>query len=289
MEAGFTQGIVRVDGASIYYERRGDGPALLMLSPGMGEASAYSRVADLLADDYTVLTLDRRGVGRSRWQGPRRQFNLLQHAEDAAAVITANGFESASVVGNSSGAAIVLEMVAACPAAVSRAISHEPPIISGLPDRGELFDFYDHLEVMAMEGQVFEAWAEHIRRCGLSHLFPDSPAAPGGEQAENLKNLENFVRDDMQVITYYRPDYARLSASEVPLVIAVGHDSLNIFGPGKPAYYAHAAQLVAKRIGVELVEFPGNHVLQITDPPAFVEALRPLLRPANDLKREVIK
>jgi pimeloyl-ACP methyl ester carboxylesterase len=279
MEPGFTQGIVRVDGASIYYERRGDGPALLMISPGLGEVSAYSRVADLLADDYTVLTFDRRGIGRSRWQGPRRQFNLLQQAEDAAAVITANGFESASVVGSSGGAAIVLEMVAACPAAVSRAVSHEPPVISGLPDRGELFDFYDRLGAMAVEGQVFEAFAGHIRRCGLSGLFPASPSAMSGDQ---LRNLDNFVKDDMQVYTYYRPDYARLSASEVSLVIAVGHDSLNIFGPGKPAYYARAAQLVAKRIGVELVEFPGNHVLQNVDPAAFAGALRPLLRPADD-------
>jgi pimeloyl-ACP methyl ester carboxylesterase len=279
MEPGFTQGIVRVDGASIYYERRGDGPALLMISPGLGEVSAYSRVADLLASDYTVLTFDRRGIGRSRWQGPRRQFNLRQQAEDAAAVITANGFESALVAGSSGGAAIVLEMVAACPEAVSRAVSHEPPIISGLPDRGELFDFYDHLAAMATEGQVFEAFAEHIRRCGLSNLFPAAPAAMGAEQ---LANLDNFVKDDMQVYTYYRPDYARLSASEVPLVIAVGHDSLDIFGPGKPAYYVRAAQLVARRIGVEVVEFPGNHVLQNVEPAAFAKALRPLLRPADD-------
>jgi pimeloyl-ACP methyl ester carboxylesterase len=279
MEAGFTQGIVRVDGASIYYERRGDGPALLLISAGQGDAAGFTPVADLLAGDYTVLTFDRRGVGRSRWQGPKRQFSLLQQAEDAAAVITANGFESASVVGCSSGATIVLEMVAACPAAVSRAVAYEPPVISGLPDRGELFDFYDHLEALAVEGRAFEALAEHLRRCGLPSLIPDPPPAPGGEQ---LRSIENFVKDDMQVVTYYRPDYARLIASEVPLVIAYGRDSLDLDGSGQPVFTVRAAQAAAKRIGVEAVEFPGNHILQAVDPPVFADALRPLLRPAND-------
>jgi pimeloyl-ACP methyl ester carboxylesterase len=283
MEQGFTQGIVRVDGASIYYERRGDGPALLLISGGRGPAAEFTRVADLLADDYTVLTFDRRAVGRSQWQGPKRQFSVLQQAQDAAAVITANGFESASVVGCSSGATIVLEMVAACPAAVSRAVAYEPPVISGLPDRGELFDFYDHLEAMAVEGRAFEALAEHLRRCGLPELIPSLiPDPPPSPDSEQLRNTENFVKEDMQVITYYRPDYARLSASEVPLVIAYGRDGLDLNGPGKPVFTVRAAQVAAKRIGVEAVEFPGNHILQLVDPAAFAEALRPLLRPSDD-------
>jgi pimeloyl-ACP methyl ester carboxylesterase len=278
METGITQGIVRVDGALVYYERRGNGPAVLLISPGQGEADSFSRVADLLASDYTVLTFDRRGVGRSRLEGPARQFSMLQQAEDAAAVITANGFASAAVAGCSSGASIVLEMVAARPAAVSRAISHEPPVISGLPDRGELFDFYDGLEAMAEEGQVFEAWAGHIGRCGLSHLFPSSRAAMDAEQ---LANLKSFVTGVMPVMNYYRPDYARLRASQIPLVIAFGRDGLDGDGPGKPVFTVRTAQAAAEHIGVKVVEFPGNHVLPIMDPAAFAKALRPLLGPAN--------
>lgn len=277
METGFTQGIVRVDGASIYYERRGDGPAVLLLSPGQGEAAAFSRVADLLADDYTVLTLDRRGVGRSPWHGPRRQYSLLQHATDAAAVITANGFESASIAGCSSGASIVLEMVAAYPASVSRAVSHEPPVSSALPDRAELFDFYEHVEEMALAGQVSEAWAEHIKRCRLP--IPPAPDASAAPASERLANLGRFLLDDMPVMTHYRPDYSRLRASAVPLVLAYGRDGLDLEGPGQPVFTVRTAQAVARRLGTEAVAFPGNHILEITDPAAFTEALRPLLRP----------
>ena len=285
MEAGFTQGIVRVDGASIYYERRGDGPAVLLLSPGQGEAAAFTRVADLLADDYTVLTLDRRGVGRSQWQGPRRQYSLLQHATDAAAVITANGFESASIAGCSSGASIVLEMAAAYPASVSLAISHEPPVSSALPDRAEMFDFYEHVEEMAIAGQAQEAWAEHLRRCQLPvpYLAPDASAA---QDTERLRNLKRFLSEDMPVVTHYRPDYARLRASAVPLVLAYGRDGLDLEGPGKPVFTVRTAQAVARRLGTEAVAFSGNHILPITDPAAFAADLRPLLQPAQARKPE---
>jgi len=279
MEPGITQGIVRVDGASIYYERRGDGPAVLLVSGGQGEAAHFSPVADLLAGDYTVLTFDRRGVGRSKLEGPKRQFNVLQQAQDAAAVITANGFASAAVFGSSSGATIVLELAAAFPEVVSLAISHEAPVVSGLSDRGEMFDFYDRLATRVTEGEVFEAFAEHINLCGLPQLLPDSPAALSAEQ---LRRLGDFVTDDMQVITYYRPDYARLTALQVPLMLAAGHDSLNHFGPGKPVFTARTVQAAAKRIRTELVEFPGNHVLHMVDPEAFAETLRPLLQRANN-------
>jgi pimeloyl-ACP methyl ester carboxylesterase len=279
MEPGITQGIVRVDGASIYYERRGDGPAVLLISGGQGEAAHFSRVADLLASDYTVLTFDRRGVGRSKLEGPKRQFNVLQQAQDAAAVITASGFASAAVFGSSSGASIVLELATAYDEAVSLAISHEPALVSVLPDRGEMLDHYDRIATMAAGGQVFEAWAEHLSLCGLPELLPASATALSADQ---LRTRADFMTDDMQVLTCYRPDYARLSALQVPLMLAAGHDSLNHFGPGKPVFTARTAQAAAKRIGAELVEFPGNHIFHMVNPVLFVETLRPLLRRANN-------
>ena len=277
METSITQGTVQVDGASIYYERRGDGPAVLLVSPGQGEAANFARVADLLADDYTVLTLDRRGVGRSQWQGPSRPYNLLQHAQDAVAVIKANGFESAAVAGCSSGASIVLELVAAYPEAVGRAVSHEPPVITGLPDRAELLDYCDSLEAMAEDGQPGQAYAGHIRRVGLADLMP-APAGP--PSPEMLENLKRFMTDTAPATNYYRPNYARLREAKDRLVIAYGRDGLSGLGveePGKAIFTVRTAQAVAQRLGMEAVEFPGNHILPITDPAAFAAALRPLL------------
>ena len=61
---------VKADGADLYYERRGTGPAILMISGGGGDASYYTGVAERLADDYTVLTYDRRANSRSTVHDP---------------------------------------------------------------------------------------------------------------------------------------------------------------------------------------------------------------------------
>ena len=58
--------------AELYVERRGTGPALLMISGGGGDAAYHTRVGDLLGDSYTVLTYDRRGNSRSTVDDPAR-------------------------------------------------------------------------------------------------------------------------------------------------------------------------------------------------------------------------
>lgn len=281
MQATVTRGILEVDGADIYYERRGEGPALLLIAGGGGDGTAYGHVADMLARDHTVLTYHRRGASpRSPLRGPRRQFSVLRQAADAAALITANGFTSASVFGSSSGALIALETVAAYPALVDRAIAHEPPIITALPDRGEFLDWYDHLYAVSLQGRPEQAMAEFFERLELD--IPGQETAGGAEVPETAVRarrsaLERFMLEEMPVFTYYRPDYAQLSMPDTPLLLAAGSDSLNLHGPGKPVFYARAAQRVAEITGKKLVEFPGNHLSYQAIPQDFVDTLRSIL------------
>ncbi|WP_216900498.1 alpha/beta fold hydrolase [Nocardia alni] len=278
MEPKVARGIVEIDGADIYYERRGEGPALLMIAGGWGDGTSYGPVADMLASDRTVLTYHRRGNTRSPERGPRRQFSVLRQAADAAAVITANGFPSASVFGSSSGALIALELVAAFPDVVDRAIAHEAPIITALPDRGEFLDWYDHLYAVSLQGEPQRAQTEFFGRLGLDMPARDSTEEPDATALrEHRRGIERFMLEEMPVFTYYRPDYPRLKMSDTPLTLAAGRDSLDLHGPGKPVFYAHATQRVAEITGKELVEFPGNHLSYAAIPQAFVETLRSAL------------
>lgn len=279
MNTHVTEGVLEVGDASIYYERRGQGPALLMIAGAGGDAGMYGPAADELARDYTVLTYDRRGNSRSTWRGPAREFRLLEHASDAVAVLHANGFESATVFGQSGGAVITLALVAAFPHVVERAIAHEPPVVSGLPDRTEIFDWYDHLEELGVNGHEEQAGAEFMERCGLTdtvqHLLGDSDFTATLQRF--FANIPYFVREEMAVFTYHRPDYPRLRTTDVPLQIGIGHDSLNMHGPGKPVFYALASQRAAERIGAPIVEFPGNHLAFMVNATTFVDTLRHVL------------
>jgi hypothetical protein len=56
---------VITEGAEIYCKRRGDGPLLLLITAGMGDAGFYSSAADIRADVFTDVSYDRRSYSRS--------------------------------------------------------------------------------------------------------------------------------------------------------------------------------------------------------------------------------
>ena len=70
-----------VPGASLYYEVRGRGPFLVLVGAPMDSAS-FTPLADLLADDYTVLTTDPRGINRSPVDDPGQDSTPQIRADD---------------------------------------------------------------------------------------------------------------------------------------------------------------------------------------------------------------
>jgi pimeloyl-ACP methyl ester carboxylesterase len=59
------EGIIKVNGAQLYHQVRGSGPALLMIHGTGADSGCYDKVAARLASDFTVVTYDRRGWSRS--------------------------------------------------------------------------------------------------------------------------------------------------------------------------------------------------------------------------------
>ncbi len=66
----------------LYYEVRGTGPLVVLVGAPM-DADAFAPLADLLADSYSVLTTDPRGINRSRLAGSTSTPE--QRADDLAA------------------------------------------------------------------------------------------------------------------------------------------------------------------------------------------------------------
>ena len=55
---------IDIQGGRQYFEIRGSGPVLVIIGSPMG-ARDFAPLADALASDYTVVTLDPRGISRS--------------------------------------------------------------------------------------------------------------------------------------------------------------------------------------------------------------------------------
>src|SRR5262249_17313452 len=78
---------------------------LLLIHPAGGDAHAFDAIADDLADRYTVVTYDRRGLSRSRLEDPEQTQRVETHADDAHRLLALLGNEPAYVLGTSGGAA----------------------------------------------------------------------------------------------------------------------------------------------------------------------------------------
>ena len=106
-----------VPGAELYYETwGGDGPLLLLIPGGNGDAASFAPLAPLLAAARTVVSYDRRGFSRSPLAGaPSDDERLGADAEDARSLIDHLGGGRADVLGSSSGAIVALELLSRRP------------------------------------------------------------------------------------------------------------------------------------------------------------------------------
>ena len=122
-----TQSVTRhhldVPGGRVYYEVRGSGPLLLVVGQPM-TSGPFAPLADLLAEDHTVVTYDPHGVGQSTVDDPSQDVTPEIEADDLAAIIDAVGGAPADVFGSSGGAVAGLALVVRHPEKVAH--PHRP-------------------------------------------------------------------------------------------------------------------------------------------------------------------
>ena len=94
-----------VNGTELYYEIRGTGSPVLLIMGGSGDGGHFDAIADLLCDEFTVVTYDRRGRGES---GDTPPHAVEREVDDIAALLREVG-GSACLWGTSSGAVLALE------------------------------------------------------------------------------------------------------------------------------------------------------------------------------------
>jgi pimeloyl-ACP methyl ester carboxylesterase len=95
--------------AEIYYEVNGSGPAVLFVHGSGGHHAAWWQQVAALSPDYTVITVDLRGFGNSRWESDHDARNFPGDIIAVLDAVAADGGPSKAVlVGQSIGAAAAL-------------------------------------------------------------------------------------------------------------------------------------------------------------------------------------
>ena len=284
-----------VPGGSVYYEVRGLGPLLLVVGQPM-TSGGFAPLADLLAEDHTVVTYDPHGVGESTVDDPSLAVTPEIEADDLAYVIEALGGRQADVFGSSGGAVAGLALAARHPDKVDILIAHEPPVADLLPDASHIRTAIDGVEdayhaygagaawgkfvsVVMHDGPVTEAGVPDAQwpPPGPSDQTAAESEGGGGEAATQPAPSPKQQADDelfflrmLKPFTRYQPSVELLRSREPRVIVAVGAAS-----GGEIA--ARSAGALAEQLGATPAVFPGHHGGFTGDSEGFATKIRELL------------
>jgi pimeloyl-ACP methyl ester carboxylesterase len=233
-----------------------------------GDAGHFDTVADLLADEFTVVTYDRRGNGRSPRPADWDTTSVQEQADDAAALVDALGLSPTAVFGTSSGATYALCLLIRHADAVRGAILHEPPLysVSEQPDDALAAVTPTVRAAMAAGGPsaaLEQFWRWVGGDAGWDRLEP-------GLRERMLRTSETFFAVERGTYESYRPADATLAAITAPVQVLAGEQTA--------PFRAEIAGWLARRLGVEMTRAPGAHTPYVDRPRELAHTIRPFLR-----------
>jgi pimeloyl-ACP methyl ester carboxylesterase len=233
-----------------------------------GIGAHFAQTAQLLADEFTVVTYDRRGNGRSPRPEGWTQTSTEEQAADAAALLDALGLTPAAVFGTSAGAVFVLCMLVRHPDAVRGAILHEPALFA-------LFDDPDGTRAV-----VKELVAKGMQEGGLPGAMEQFWRFVAGDAS--WEGLEPGLREQMlaSADTYFGLERGRFDAYVPPddVLAAIAAPVAVMAGESTRPPFVQASRRLAERLGVEVTRVPGAHAPYLEHAPELAEAMRPFLR-----------
>lgn len=259
---------IDVAGAQQYFEITGSGPVIVIVGSPMS-ARDFAPLADALATDHTVVTLDPRGISRSALADPAEATTVDQRADDVIAILDELDVPTADVFGSSGGAVTALAVVARYPGRVGTLIAHEPPLLELLPDAAEHRASTDDIVATFHSDGLGAAFGKFMGNAGFE---PDEEGPPPSENPEqDFADGSRFMAVDLQATTRYEPDVAALAASGTRIVIGLGVDSGQLVT-------ARTSEALAQRLDLGTTAFPGDHGGFMAEPGPFADAVRAALR-----------
>jgi pimeloyl-ACP methyl ester carboxylesterase len=261
-EAGSRVALVRsADGTPVACHRTGAGPPLVLVHGTTGAHWSFRLVEPLLAEEFTVHAIDRRGRGES---GDAETYAIEREFEDVAAVVDSIG-ESADVFAHSSGATVALG-AALLARGLRRLVLYEPSPGLAVIEAGEL----DEVDELVGRGEREEALVRALRSFGLT---PDEV-----QQLRASPTWEARVGFVHTVAREARAEEAcRLTAEQLrgltsPILFLLGEES--------PAWAAEATEQLRSAVpDGRVVILPGQgHAATVTAPELLAREVGAFLR-----------
>jgi pimeloyl-ACP methyl ester carboxylesterase len=233
--AALTHTVTSADGTAIAYHTVGSGPGLVVVGGVLSTGSDYMGLATILAGNFEVHVMERRGRPGS---GPQRPDHTLDdECADLAAVVAAT--DSTAVFGHSFGGLVALE-TARQQSHVTEVFVYEP----GVPIRGGLCaGWLDDYQRRLDRGDRRGAFASMVKSAGFAPsalaIMPVwyvrlvlSIAIRGQKWATMDRLLETNLTEHRLQVTLDAPNADRFATVTARTVLLGGTDSPDsISGP----------------------------------------------------------
>ncbi|MFF4402304.1 alpha/beta fold hydrolase [Streptomyces sp. NPDC001480] len=250
-----------VPGATLHYQVEGSGPVLLLSQSGEGDADRTVDLVPHLADTFTVVTYDRRGLSRSTLDDPARPLTMAEHADDVARLLAEVTDGPALMAGFSMGGAIGLQVVARHPGVLATLVAHEPVTPRLLPDadRAEHAAELTAIQEAYTAGGPAAAFAAIARHLGIDPAHDDTEEGltPQPMTPRRQANFGHFLGTEFTAVTTDACDPAEpvraAARAGTRIVAAVGRTT-------RPTVHTYRCALaLAGLLCTEPVVFPGGH------------------------------
>ena len=211
-----------VNGVRLYYEKHGEGDAILCIHGGGSSAVMWEGAAEELARLGRVIVYDRRGCTRSERPEPYARTSVCEQADDARALLDALAPAPAVVIGRSYGGAVAIDLALHHPERVRALVLLEGDALGLSPDGLEWTKgIRDRLrEVAARDGvdAVYEALIGEVIGEGAWATFPDEVRHILTHNGAALLAELGYVDEPM-------PDAAAFATIDKPVLLVAASES----------------------------------------------------------------
>lgn len=256
--------VIDANGTKLYCEIVGEGPPALFIGGSTGDAGHFTRTAELLASEFTVVTYDRRGNSRSPRPAGWTTTSVPEQADDAAGLIEALGLHRVCLFAASAGALIGLDLAIRKPSLLRGAVLQEPSLFALLPNAAEILAPRRMLirETMQAKGPraTVEALLQHLNGAAVLRAIPADILERMMSNGDTMFNLETAFAS-------WRPSDDQLASITVPIVLMIAQDTQ----PG----FVEVMKVLEARLNTKAVTVPGPHGFYLFNPADLAEAVRP--------------
>jgi 3-oxoadipate enol-lactonase len=259
-----TTGFLDVQGAPLYYEVAGKGPALLLIHAGVADHRMWDQQFALFAQQYQTIRYDLRSFGQSQLPAGPFAFH-----EDPAALLQHLGIKKAHVIGASFGGRIALDFALAHPAMIDSLVLVAPDI-SGYPPSEEILRFGEEEEALLERGDLEAATELNLRMWVDGPLRTPEQVDPRLRQTVHDMQYHAFtasIPEGVEEIALDPPAVDRLTDLRVSTLVLVGDHDL-------PQKLVLAQELTTHIAGAQQVIVPGvAHMVSMEQPELFTSTV----------------